>query len=664
MSHKLIQTPAIESSSSTCQERPKRRRGSRFIHADVDIEALQFSTDGFQPFTRAHTSSIMESQPRLIIDERAKLQKFAKPVDKRSALRNQAIDEATSVPDRRVAGITGRDIQEKMSLRSMLRQATQGNDVVATQPLSFTVPRTTADSSQLVPPRSDSPLTPSLDSGAPGSSRHPARSNPVMTIHPELPQKQTHPPKKRDHPGKVPDTDAAQRQSPRKKVINNQDALTVLENPLPQVTNAIELIDKNIAKLKLSRAKTIELKKKGKRPFERRGKINDGTEGSQDHISCECGDERLEEDMICCDNCDEWQHTDCYGFASAQDPRIPDYHVCYSCLLEKNEGKLLEEMRNMALFRRALKIIWRLGNFPTSNKAFANKLGALSPSNTPAPATGDPPIANDRVIGCDLPTALQITRRLENEGFITNDVIKAKLHKKKVYKVTKTDNIVQLMEAEYFDPLKKISHHVSTYGELSLIESSGGLILRPKFENPTSPNIIRESLLEDTYLARAPSNTVPAGPMDTIVQNSQLEQVGNPTEEAIGISQPTTFARTTDIDMESTADEEDDTPVQKTTRDNFSRRESVMDHLKYSNHSNTASLNHKTPAAKQRLPFEIREFPEPMQTDAAELQTLGDTLIRMADAEPGRPRMNIGGVTQDIFVGEELETDGFKFLRS
>lgn len=83
------------------------------------------------------------------------------------------------------------------------------------------------------------------------------------------------------------------------------------------------------------------------------------------------------------------------------------------------------------------------------------------------------------MIGCDLPTALQITRRLENEGFITNDAIKAKLHKKKVYKVIKTDNIVQLMEAEYFDPLKKISHHVSTYGELSLVEGFAGLILRP-----------------------------------------------------------------------------------------------------------------------------------------------------------------------------------------
>lgn len=68
------------------------------------------------------------------------------------------------------------------------------------------------------------------------------------------------------------------------------------------------------------------------------------------------------------------------------------------------------------------------------------------------------------MIGCDLPTALQITRRLENEGFIANNLVKTKIHKKKVYKIVKTEGIVQLMESEYFDPLKKISHHVSTHG--------------------------------------------------------------------------------------------------------------------------------------------------------------------------------------------------------
>lgn len=157
----------------------------------MDIEALQFGTDGFQPFTKTHTSGTIESQSRPIINQRTKLQKLAKPMGEHSMLRNQAIDEAAPVPGRRVTEITGRDIQEKMFLRGMLRQATRENDVIATQPLSFTVPRATADSSQLVLPGSDSSLTPRPVIISTGS-------NPVTelaAIRSEFPQKQVPTPK-------------------------------------------------------------------------------------------------------------------------------------------------------------------------------------------------------------------------------------------------------------------------------------------------------------------------------------------------------------------------------------------------------------------------------------------------------------------------------------
>jgi meiosis-specific protein HOP1 len=67
------------------------------------------------------------------------------------------------------------------------------------------------------------------------------------------------------------------------------------------------------------------------------------------------------------------------------------------------------------------------------------------------------------VIGCDLPTALQITKRLESEGFIAHDVAKSKLWRKRAYEILKTNETKSLMDAEYFDPLKKISHHVSKF---------------------------------------------------------------------------------------------------------------------------------------------------------------------------------------------------------
>lgn len=314
----------------------------------------------------------------LVINEHTKPQEFAESVNKQLILSNQVIDEVAPVPDRRFTEITGRDIQEKMFLRGMLRQATRENDVIATQPLSFAV-----DGSQLILSRSVA------DSEAPSNGRHsPMYIGPKPT--PKLTSPHSKPfqrpasvfPQKQDQLSKVPDIDTPQRQRPRKKNASSQDSPTFLKDPLAQVANVIESVDKNMAKLKLSKAKTTELKKKEGRskkrhPGEITNKSMGNTKRSEDHINCECGDEKFEEDTICCDNCDEWQHTDCYGFASAKDTRIPDYHVCYSCLLGKNEGKLLEEMRNMALFRRALKTIWRQGSFPSPNKTFANKLGVF-----------------------------------------------------------------------------------------------------------------------------------------------------------------------------------------------------------------------------------------------------------------------------------------------
>lgn len=373
------------------QERPKRRRGSRFVYADVDIEAPQFTIDTSKPFARTQATSTKESSLRPATNERVNTE-FTKPADSRS-LRNPTINEGASVASRQITEVTRRDIQEKMFLRGMLRQATRENDLIATQPLSLAISRTTLDDRQLISPRDESFLTPILDSQTPSNS---PTTDPVsLFLASELMPTQTKPLQqqapsslKRTPLDKVSDADIPQRQSPRNKDACNQEVTTTLQNPLARAENAIESVDKNMAKLKLSKAKTTELKKiSGSGNTNRKDRtVNNSTVNRRpdDHINCECGDERYEEDTVCCDNCDEWQHTDCYGFTSAKDIRIPDYHVCYSCLLGKNEGKLLEEMRNMALFRRALKTIRNQGTFPSSNKIFANKLGVylIVPANS------------------------------------------------------------------------------------------------------------------------------------------------------------------------------------------------------------------------------------------------------------------------------------------
>lgn len=63
----------------------------------------------------------------------------------------------------------------------------------------------------------------------------------------------------------------------------------------------------------------------------------------------------------------------CYGFCGIQDPKLPDTHACYKCLLGSDEDKLLREMHTLALLRRALKIIMEEG-YPNRTKIFAEKL--------------------------------------------------------------------------------------------------------------------------------------------------------------------------------------------------------------------------------------------------------------------------------------------------
>lgn len=368
------------------QERPRRRRGSRFVHADADIEPLQFTPDNSQSPAKTHTNNAKESLSRPTVHERTRLQEFTGPVDNHLVLRGSTINEVTPVIGRRVTELTSRDIQEKMFLRGMLRQTTRQDDVIATQPLSLSVSRASIDDNQLTSSREVLSFAQVPDSQVLGVTYYRTAApvglpSALELTHAKVPQQQTPTsPKKRAPLGKISDTHIPQRRGSRNKNDGNHEAVTFLQNPLARPGNVIESVDKNMVKLKLSKAKTMELEKKGRnRNANRKSRTIDknagGSKGSEDHINCECGDEKFEEDMICCDNCDEWQHTDCYGFTSAKDTRIPDYHMCYSCLLGKNEGKLLEEMRNTALFRRALRTIWRQGSFPSSNKVFANKLG-------------------------------------------------------------------------------------------------------------------------------------------------------------------------------------------------------------------------------------------------------------------------------------------------
>ncbi|KTW25949.1 hypothetical protein T552_03223 [Pneumocystis carinii B80] len=211
-----------------------------------------------------------------------------------------------------------------------------------------------------------------------------------------------------------------------------------------EVTKIVS-VEKNLSKLTLNFRKAFELNEEKKRLCCLRNTVK-GSAKDNDVIRCECGDVSEDSgDMIQCYVCQSWVHAWCYGFISGKDERLPDDHSCYSCLLRKFEPVLYENMKDLALFRRALMIVWEEG-LPENNSEFSNRLG------------------------CSRQNACRVLKRLLQEGFIAN-ITQNKTSKtnsaKKNGRSNMNDEMVVVKNAEnkhrlfseYFQPLLNISHH-------------------------------------------------------------------------------------------------------------------------------------------------------------------------------------------------------------
>ncbi|GKZ80731.1 DNA binding protein [Aspergillus niger] len=93
----------------------------------------------------------------------------------------------------------------------------------------------------------------------------------------------------------------------------------------------------------------------------------------QNRVRCQCGWDGEEEAMAQCAFCQTRQHLLCYGYEDAHDPRVPDIHACYRCLLTPDEPQLLHEMNSLVLLRRAVRIISKEG-YPHRTSLFTQKL--------------------------------------------------------------------------------------------------------------------------------------------------------------------------------------------------------------------------------------------------------------------------------------------------
>ncbi|GAA5987827.1 hypothetical protein JCM5350_003160, partial [Sporobolomyces pararoseus] len=162
--------------------------------------------------------------------------------------------------------------------------------------------------------------------------------------------------------------------------------------------------------------------------------------------ACECGDSTEIGVMVCCTSCESWRHNACYGYPESED-ELPEIFTCYRCRAhDAAEDALLDDSRagdiqhalanlkSLALFRRAISLIWTIG------------------------------VVDSRGLGenlkIDKATAAQVLKRLQNEKFIIPKQTLSKRRSKEVKNVSKKpESIVnrsaeqtKKKDSEYFSP--------------------------------------------------------------------------------------------------------------------------------------------------------------------------------------------------------------------
>ncbi|OOO10485.1 DNA-binding HORMA domain-containing protein [Aspergillus oryzae] len=158
---------------------------------------------------------------------------------------------------------------------------------------------------------------------------------------------------------------------------------------------------------------------------------------SQGLVRCQCGWNGEETEMLNCAFCCTRQHFLCYGFEGPNDPKVPDVHACYKCLLGPSDTQLLQEMNSLVLLRKALKVILNEG-FPNKISEFTQKLH------------------------CNGQTIIQITDILKKKGFVQpTPGYKLKGFARRglpKYSIPQSENIRQRLKKEIFHPMVKIEH--------------------------------------------------------------------------------------------------------------------------------------------------------------------------------------------------------------
>ncbi|KAK4545923.1 hypothetical protein LTR36_002487 [Oleoguttula mirabilis] len=154
-------------------------------------------------------------------------------------------------------------------------------------------------------------------------------------------------------------------------------------------------------------------------------------------VLCQCGYMEEEDGMVECTYCGTWQHLHCYGYTGSDDPRLPEDHTCYQCLLGDGEEDLLLKLQSLAMKRRGMHLAVKKG--VKTQRDFATDLGL------------------------DIHVAGPVYQHLKNAGYIlpATGSHKAGYTKstKPLFVAVKEGADHEKMLQTLFDPLLHVGHH-------------------------------------------------------------------------------------------------------------------------------------------------------------------------------------------------------------
>ncbi|KAL3492382.1 HORMA domain-containing protein [Aspergillus germanicus] len=152
-------------------------------------------------------------------------------------------------------------------------------------------------------------------------------------------------------------------------------------------------------------------------------------------IQCECDWDEEEKPMLECNFCRTRQHPLCYGYDDASGFSVPDVHACYECLLGPDEERIFDQLKEIMVARRALRIILDDG-YPVKTSTLTEKLHS----------------SGDRITSVLAKEGfLESTPGSKVKGFGNSGLPR--------FRIPLAEDIHERMRTEIMDPRVKIGHH-------------------------------------------------------------------------------------------------------------------------------------------------------------------------------------------------------------